>query len=118
LPKNIEKIQVNILKNNSIKRFYPANVRKKRMRKYILHGLILFAVFSLVKVWQNVSVDQVVRKNQILKRDLRQLQYKSSLLTLKFEALSNIERIEKLATEKLGFKQAKKINIELNPLDE
>ena len=97
------------------KKIYPGGVRKKRNRKYIVTGLILFAVFSIVKVWQNVSVDQVIRHNQILRMELKQLQYESSLLTLKLEFLTNIERIEKLAKEKLGFIPAHKMNIKLNP---
>ncbi|MBN2413119.1 hypothetical protein JXQ31_15640 [candidate division KSB1 bacterium] len=97
------------------KKIYPANLRKNRLRKYFLNGMILFAVFSIVKVWQTVGVDQVVLRNQVLRVELKKIQYDNSLLTYKLEFLTGIERIEKLAREKLGFVQARKMNIELNP---
>jgi len=96
-------------------KIYPGGAGKKRNRKYVVTGLILFAVFSIVKVWQNVRIDQVVRYNQESRMELKRLQNESSLLTLQYEFLTSIDRIERLAKEKLGFIPAQKMNIELNP---
>ena len=91
------------------------NVRKsKKLKKYLVHALILFAVFSLVKVWQNVSMDQISRHNLGLNRELQGYKYEQAVLTDKYESLTHIDRVERLARERLGFKPAEKINIPLN----
>ncbi len=103
------------MRKDAGKKIFPANIGKNRLRKYFLNGMILFAVFSIVKVWQNVGVDQAARRNQALRMELKNIQYDNSLLTYNLEFLTGIDRIEKLAGEKLGFVPAKKMNIELNP---
>ncbi len=93
---------------------FSAHRKNKRMKKYFWCGLFLFALFCIVTVWQNVSADQKIRSNQKLKTDLRQMQYESYLLNLQVDNLANVERIERLAREKLGFVQAEKLNLDLS----
>ncbi len=83
------------------------------MKKYVIHAFIAFSVFSLVKVWQNVSVGQLNRRNVKMSRELQQLEYEKAVLTDKVETLTHVDRIERIAKEKLGFVPAEKINMKL-----
>jgi len=104
-------------KSGHINSFY-GHSKQKRIKKYFWYGLFLFALFCIVKVWQNVSADQMIRHNQRLKAELTQMQYESSLLTLQLENVANVERIERLAHEKLGFVYAEKVNLDLGIIND
>ena len=74
-------------------------------------GLALFGLFCLGKVWQNVTVDQLSRRNEKLRKELAFIQGKNSMLYTVKERLMQIDRIEKLALNDLKFSQAPIIRI-------
>jgi hypothetical protein len=74
-------------------------------------GLALFGLFCLVKVWQNVSVDQLSRRNEKIRKELALLHGKNSMLYIKQEQLLQIDNIEKIAHKDLRFDQAQIIRI-------
>ena len=77
-------------------------------------GLALFGLFCFVKVWQNVSVDQQVRRNEELRKELSVLQRENILLVAEIEELTRIERIQAKAVKEFGFVTAPKIKIPLS----
>jgi cell division protein FtsB len=80
--------------------------------KRVLLGLLSFAIFAFLKVWQNVSVDQMIRESQKLHDRLTSVHNENIVLEAKIEELKSMERITSIAGERLGLVNAPKINLE------
>ncbi len=88
--------------------------RKANMRRLAILVLTLFGLMSFVKVWQYVSIDQLNRKNSQLRADLQNLKNRNAMLTAKLDELKSMERITRVAAEKLNLVQSPKMVIELS----
>ena len=63
--------------------------------------LAFFGIYCFVKVWQNVSIDQMNRKNYHLRNHLEKLRGESALLIVDIENLKRVDRIARIARERL-----------------
>ena len=82
-----------------------------RWAKIAALGLALFGLFCFVKVWQNVTVDQLSRRNDKLMKELESIQGKNSSLFIEQEKLMQLERVQQLAENNLNFVKAPTIRI-------
>ena len=90
------------------------NERKANIRRLAILALTIFGLTSFVKVWQYVSIDHINRKNSQLRADLQSLKNRNAMLTAKLDELKSMERITRLASEKLNLVQSPKMVIELS----
>lgn len=74
-------------------------------------GLALFGLFCFVKVWQNVRVDQLMRKNQVLREQLSEIKSLNKALLIEREELLRIDRVQDIALNQLKFRKAPTIKI-------
>jgi cell division protein FtsL len=87
-----------------------------RYRRWVVGGLICFALFSVVKVWQNVRVDQLNRENARLRSRLAALKDRNAVLLATVEELKREDRIVRIAKEQLGMVESTtKKSIQLTP---
>jgi len=86
-----------------LKFFYrPKKPFKKYSYKTFLLSLLLIVFFLTLYVWQRVTVIKLLKEMEELKEVLAQQEKKYKYLNLEITKLSSIERIEKIAQEKLG----------------
>jgi cell division protein FtsB len=96
---------------------YSSDKKKERAAGFRKLAILVLAVFGFscfVKVWQNVSIDQLNRKNSQLRAELRTLKNRNAILASNLDELKSMERITRLASEKLNLVQSPKVAIELS----
>jgi len=76
-------------------------------------ALALFGLFCVVKVWQNVSVDQLNRRNEKYRKTMASIVNQNALLTFQIEKLNRIDLITSRAKRELGFRQVPKLKLDL-----
>ena len=74
-------------------------------------GLALFGLFCFVKVWQNVTVDQLSRRNDKLMKELEIIHGENTALFIEQEKLMRLDRIHQIAEKDLKFVKAPTIRI-------
>ena len=74
-------------------------------------GLALFGLFCFVKVWQNVTVDQLSRRNDKLLKDLKTIRGRNTALFIEQERLMRLDRVQQIAENNLNFVKAPTIRI-------
>jgi hypothetical protein len=74
-------------------------------------GLALFGLFCFVKVWQNVTVDQLSRRNDKLLKELKIIEGKNISLFIEQERLMRLDRVQLLAKNNLNYVKAPTIRI-------
>jgi len=72
--------------------------RKREMRQFAIVMSMLF-VLVMVYVWQHFSAIKIGYEVEVQKQQLKQLQEENSRLRLSEEQLTNIERIDRLASQ-------------------
>jgi hypothetical protein len=76
-------------------------VLPKRQREKLRFGknagivLLLFAVYCFVNVWQNVSITHLIRRNEVLRRELMQINRQCDMMTFELEQLKEPDHIKK-----------------------
>ena len=95
------------LSGNSLKR------SKTRVGKYTTIALALFGLFCFIRVWQNVTVEDLNRQNGELRRQLKNIREDQARLKGEVDELKHPDRINTIARKKLEFRQAPKINLVL-----
>lgn len=88
------------------------NFQKRLLIKF-LPWLAVVAVLLVVKVWQNVTIDKINRKNGHLRAQLQTLLQENAILEVKVEELKSMDRITKIANERLGLKNIKVLTLDL-----
>ena len=73
--------------------------------------LALFAIYSFVNVWQNLSIAYFNRQNENLREELTALQQECDLLTFEVEQLKSPDRIKNVLQERMELVPAEKVNI-------
>jgi cell division protein FtsL len=86
---------------------------QKRLLRKSLTWLAVVAVLLVVKVWQNVTIDKINRKNGHLRAQLQTLLQENAILEVKVEELKSMDRITKIANEELGLKNIKVLTLDL-----
>jgi len=97
-------------------RKYP--FKRKRIKTTLIKTaiyLILFGLFCFVKVWQNVRVDQMSRRNGALRSQLKELKEGNASLTAEMEKLKRRERIKNFAETRLKLDQVPVLTLDLYP---
>ncbi|MBD3384250.1 hypothetical protein GF407_04910 [candidate division KSB1 bacterium] len=89
-------------------------MKKSRTKKIWVWGVVVFAFFCFLKVWQSVHIDQMYRQNARLEQELTKLENENALLTARIEWLKREERIVAIARKRLGLVKAPKISLEVN----
>jgi cell division protein FtsL len=79
--------------------------------KFTALGLAMFGLFCFVNVWQNVSIDEMNRRNGKMQLKLQELKGDCALLTARVEELKDPDRIADIAQKKLGMSQARKMKV-------
>ena len=74
-------------------------------------GLALFGLFCFVKVWQNVTVDQLSRRNDKLLKELKSIEGRNTSLFIEQERLLRLDRVQQIAETNLNFVKAPTIRI-------
>ncbi len=87
---------------------------KTNWKKIWIWGVIAFAVFCFLKVWQSVHIDHLFRVNAKLEQSLIKLENENALLKARIEWLKREERIVAIARNKLDLIKAPKISLEMN----
>jgi cell division protein FtsB len=93
-----------------------ANTLKRsntRVGTYMTIALALFGLFCFIKVWQNVTVEDLNRQNGEMRRQLQNIKDDQARLKARVDELVHRDRINLIAQEKLDFRQAPKINLVL-----
>ena len=82
-----------------------------RLGRYAAMGLAVFGLFCFMRVWQNVTVDDLNRQTGELRQQLKASRAESARLTARVEDLKHPDRIQRIAQDQLDFKQASKFNL-------
>ncbi|NOY59960.1 MAG: hypothetical protein GXO75_13670 [Calditrichaeota bacterium] len=93
--------------------YYKKKKRNARLAKTAALALALFGLFCVVKVWQNVSVDQLNRQNEKYRKRLKDIHSQNALMIFQVEKLNRIDLITSRAKRELGFSQVPKFKLEL-----
>jgi cell division protein FtsL len=96
-----------------MKKFDPRRQKRPDVQygKFMALGLALFGLYCFVNVWQNVSIDEMNRRNGKMKIQLQGLKGECALLTARVEELKNPDRIADIAQKKLNMAQARKMKM-------
>jgi cell division protein FtsL len=82
-----------------------------KLGRYAAASLAVFAFFCFVKVYQNVTVDNLNIKNGKLRQQLKELRDEYADLSVDVEELKYPDRINRYAEKEFDFVQAPKINL-------
>ena len=82
-----------------------------KLAKYAAPGLALFGLFCFIRVWQNVTVEELHRKNGELRRNLKEIRQECARLTARVEEVKRLDRIYDIAVKEFNYIQAPKINL-------
>lgn len=95
------------------RRNYKKNKRTAKLARTAALALALFGLFCVVKVWQNISVDQLNRRNEKYRKKLASIVNQNALLTFQIEKLNRMDLIAGRAKRELGFHQVPKLRLDL-----
>lgn len=96
------------------RRYYKKKEKNARLAKTAALALALFGLFCVVKVWQNVSVDQLNRRNEKYRKHLQDIRSQNALMAFQVEKLDRIDLITRRAKRELGFTQVPKLRLKVN----
>ena len=86
-----------------LKFFYqPQNRLRKHSNKFLFLGLSVMICLSMLLIWQRIAVIKILKESEGLKEVLAKEEKRYKYLNLELTEVSSIERIEKIAQERLG----------------
>ncbi len=84
-------------------------IKINRIKVFIL--VVFSAVLTLLYVDNTIKINELLKKNQEHKTEILQIKNNQEILKARIVQLKSVERITKIAEEKLGMTKPKKIPV-------